>query len=176
MAVDRGIDREHGPSLTTMATESKRHRRALAVGLAFAGMATAAINMGWVWSRQASSEYPSLARMWPLPALYLVEAVVLPALVLWTVALAHHRGARFGAWLAMGALATMGVLGAMTIGLNMALALLFLVPASVLGDEGRSTMLQKVAAVLLGSILQGGVMFGVVQYLLRRPMSGPHGG
>ncbi len=159
-----------------MATKSKRHRRALAVGLAFAGMATAAINMGWVWSRLASTEHPSLARMWPLPGLYLVEAVVLPALVLWAVVVAHHRGARFGAWLAMGALATMGLLGAMTIGLNMALALLFLVPASVLGDDGRSTMLQKVTGVLLGSILQGGVMFGVVQYLLRRPMSGPHGG
>jgi len=159
-----------------MATKMKTHRRALAVGLAFAGLATAAISMGWVWTRLVSTEYPSLAPLWPLPGLYLVEAVVLPTVVLWAVVVAHYRGACFGAWLAVGALATMALLGAMSIGLYVALALIFLVPASVLGDDGRSTASQKVAGFLLGGLFQGGVMFGVVQYFLRRPMSGPHGG
>ena len=152
-----------------MATETNRNRL-LAVGLAFAGLATAVISMGWVWSRLASTDYPG--RLWPLPGLYLVEAVVLPALVLWAIVVVHHRGALFGAWLAVGALTTMGSLGAMSIGLNMALALLFLIPASVLSDDGRSTVFRKVAGFVLGSTLQGGVMFGVVQYLLRRPRSG----
>ena len=148
----------------------KRNRRVLAVGLAFAGLATAVISMGWVSSRLASTDYPG--RLWPLPGLYLVEAVVLPALVLWAVVVAHHRGARFGAWLAVGALTTIGLLGAMTIGLNIAVALLFLIPAGVVSDGGRSTVSQKAAGFVLGSTLQGGVMFGVVQYLLRRPTSG----
>ena len=159
-----------------MATKMKTHTRALAVGLAFAGLATAAISMGWVWSRLVSTEYPSPAPIWPLPGLYLVEAVVLPAVVLWAVVVAHYRSACFGAWLAVGALATMALLGAMSIGLYVALALIFLVPASVLGDDGRSTASQKVVGFLLGGLFQGGVMFGVVQYLLRRPMSGPSGG
>ena len=152
-----------------MTTETKRNR-VLAVGLAFLGLATAVISMGRVWSRLTSSDYPG--RLWPLPGLYLVEAVVLPVLVLWAVVVAHHRGARFGAWLAVGALTTMGLLGAMSIGLHMALALLFLIPAIVLSDDGRSALSRRVAGFVLGSILQGGVMLGVVQYLLRRPTSG----
>lgn len=151
----------------------KRKRRVLAAGLAFAGLVTAVISMGWVSSRLASTD--DAGRLWPLPGLYLAEAVALPALVLWAVVVPHHPGGRLGAWLAMGALATMGLAGAMTIGLNMALALLFLIPASVLSDDGRSTVPQKVAGFVLGSTLQGGVMFGVVQYLLRRPLSGPQG-
>ena len=153
-----------------MPTEMKRNRQVLAVGLAFTGLATAVISMGWVSSRLASTDYPG--RLWPLPGLYLVEAVVLPALVLWAVVVAHHRGARFGAWLAVGALTTMGLLGAMSIGFNVALALLFLIPATVLSDYGRSTVSRKVAGFVLGSTLQGGVMFGVVQYFLRRTASG----
>ena len=171
------IDREHGSPLAKMViTKMNRHRRALAIGLALAGLTTAAINMGWTWSRLTSTEYPFPTRMWPLPALYLVEAVVLPAIVLWAVIVAHHRGECFGAWLAVGALATVALLGAMSIGLNMALALIFLVPASVLADDRRSTESQKVAAFVLGGFFQGGVMFAIIQYVLRRPVSGLPGG
>ena len=45
-----------------MATKMKTHSRALAMGLAFAGLATAAISMGWIWSRLVSTEYLSRAR------------------------------------------------------------------------------------------------------------------
>lgn len=106
--------------------------------------------------------------MWPLPALYLIEAVALPAVVLWTVVFAPRRGACFWAWPALGALATMSLLGAMSVGLSMALALVFLVPASALGDAGRSTVSRKVAGFVLGGLLQGGLMFGIIQYFLRQ--------
>lgn len=64
----------------------------------------------------------------------------------------------------------------MSIGLHIALALIFLVPASVLGDDERSTVYRKAAGFVLGGLFQGGLMFGIIQYLLRRPMAGPHGG
>ena len=113
--------------------------------------------MGLIWSSLASPDSPSFQRMWPIPGLYLGEAVVLPALVLWAVLVADYRAA----WLAMGALATLALLGAMSIGLLVALSLIFLVPACVLGDDGRSPASQKVAAFLLGCLFQGGVMFGL---------------
>ena len=146
-----------------MATNIKTHMPALAAGLAFAGLGTAAISMGLVWNFTTGNPFQP---MWPLPGLYLVEAVVLPAVVLWAVAGAHSRGACFGAWLAMGALAMLSLLGAMSIGLYVALALIFLIPASIFGDDGRSRVSQKVAGFLLGSLLQGGVMFGVVLYFV----------
>lgn len=156
-----------------MTVASTRHPRALAVGLAFAGLATEAISMGWVWSRLASS---TVTPAWPLPALYLIEAVVLAAMVLWAVVVPHAGATRFGAWPALGALVVMALLGAMTIGLYMALAFGFLLPAAVLGDDGRSTVFQRSAGFVLGVLLQGGIMFGIIQYLLLRPMSGSFGG
>lgn len=157
---------------------AQRHggRRALAIGFAVAGLTTAAVSMSWTVSRLMSAEYPSPTPIWPFPALYLVEAVVLPAIVLGAVLGARHRGVWLGAWLAVGALATMALLGAMSIGVNMALPLIFLVPAGVLGDDGRSTVPARVAAVALGGVLQGAVMFGIVQYFVLRSMSGPQGG
>ena len=149
-----------------------RNNPALAAGLAFAGLATASISMGLIWSSLASPDSPSFQRMWPIPGLYLGEAVVLPALVLWAVLVADYRAA----WLAMGALATLALLGAMSIGLLVALSLIFLVPACVLGDDGRTPASQKVAAFLLGCLFQGGVMFGFIRSFLRRPMSSPDGG
>ena len=137
-----------------MAATIKTSTPAHAAALAFAGLATASISMGGIWS--LSTGYTSQP-MWPIPGLYLVEAVVLPALVLWAVIVADYRGA----WLAVGALATLALLGAMSIGLYVALALIFLVPASILGDDGQSTLSQKVVAFLLGGLFQGGVSVGV---------------
>jgi hypothetical protein len=158
-----------------MSTTTARTRRVLAVGLAFAGLATASISMSWLWYWLTSTGQP-YGRLWPLPGLYLVEAVLLPALVLWAVTVAHRPGARFGAWMAAGAITAMGLLGAMTVGLYMALALFFLIPALVVGDDGRSTMGQKMAGFAVGSIVQAGVMFVAIRYLLQRSMSGPDGG
>jgi len=68
------------------------------------------------------------------------------------------------------------LLGAMSIGLNMALALVFMVPASVLGDEDQATVSQKIVWFVVGVLFQAVVMFGIIQYLLRRPTSGPYAG
>lgn len=153
----------------------QHRRRTLALGLASTGFATAAITMVRVWSYLDSTEAPSFAPMWPFP-LYLIEVVALAAIVLLEVVVPHHRGASFVAWLALGALSAMALLGAMSIGLNIALALLFLIPASILGDEGQSRVSHNVAGFVFGAVFQGGVMFTIIQYVLRRPMSGPHAG
>lgn len=151
-------------------------RRTLALGLASTGLATAAITMGRVWSYLDSTGAPPFAPMWPFPALYLIEVVALSAIVLLAVVVTHHRSASFVAWLALGALSAMALLGAMSIGLYIALALIFLVPASILGDEGPSRVSHNVVGFVVGVLFQGGVMFSIIQYVLRRPMSGPPAG
>jgi hypothetical protein len=71
--------------------------------------------------------------------------------------------------LAVGALATLGLLGAMTIGGSLVVALIFVIPASLVADGGRSTAFQKAAGAVLGGALQGGLMIGVIWYVLSRP-------
>jgi hypothetical protein len=127
--------------------------------LAFAGVATAAASMAWVWSQLVSSGYPG--PLWPLPGLYLLEAVLLPVVVLWRVTVVHRPGAL--AWVAIGALITMALLGAMTIGFYFALALVFMIPASLVGDDRQSTVRGKAAGAVLGAVLQGGLMIGVIR-------------
>lgn len=154
----------------------QQHQRTLALGLASVGLATAAITMGRIWSYLASTGGSTFARRWPFPALYLIEVVALAAIVLLAIVVAHYRRASFVAWLALGALSAMALLGAMSIGLNIALVLIFLVPASILGDDGQLTVSHRVAGFVVGVSVQGGVMFSIIQYLLHRPMSGPHPG
>ena len=145
----------------------QRRRRTLALGLASMGLATAAITMGRVWSDLDSTRDPPVAPMWPFPALYLIEVVALAAIVHLAIVVAHHRRAFLVAWLALGALFAMALLGAMSIGLYIALALIFLVPASILGDEGPSRVSHNVVGFVVGVLFQGGAMFSVIQYVLR---------
>jgi hypothetical protein len=132
--------------------------------------------MGQVWSSVDSMRdgRPTLA--WPFPALYLIEVVVLAAVVLLAVAAGRKPEASFVAWTALGALSSMALLGAMTIGSGIGLALVFLFPASIIGHAAQSRRVaHQVLAFVVGVFLQAGVMFGVIQYILRRPMSGPPG-
>ena len=151
--------------------------RTIALGLASIGLATAAITMGQVWSSLDSTRDGRPALMWPLPALYLMEVVVLAAIVLLAVVAGRNRHASFVACAALGALSSMALLGAMTIGSRIALALVFLLPASIIGHTARSrNVSHQVAGFVCGVFLQAGVMFSVIQYFLRRPMSGPPAG
>ncbi len=147
-------------------TATVRRHRALAIGLAFTGLATAVIGMERVWSYLNSTAYPSSAPLWPFPALYLVEVASLAAIVLLAVVVGR-RSAMLVAWLALGSLSAVAVLGAMSIGFDIALALMFLIPASIVGGGGQLKVSHKVAAFAVGILLQGGVMFSIIQYRRR---------
>lgn len=147
-------------------------QRTVALGLAFTGLATAVIGMRRVWSYLHSTAYPPSAPIWPFPALYLIEVVALAAIVLLAVVIGR-RSATLAAWLALGSLSAVAVLGAMSIGFDIAMALMFLVPASIFGGDRQSKASHHVAAFAAGILLQGGVMFAVIQYLSRGSVYGP---
>lgn len=129
--------------------------------------------MARVWSYLEATGSSRFAPMWPFPALYLIEVVVLAAVVLLTIVVAHYRRASFVAWFALGALSAIALLGAMSIGLNVALAVIFLVPAIIVADYGQLRLSLKVGGFVLGVLFQGAFMFGIIQYLIHRPISGP---
>src|SRR5262245_37239157 len=93
-------------------------RRTLALVLASTGVAIEAVTMGRVWHALIASpaDHP-LAPLWPFPALYFIEVVALAMVVFLAVLIrGPYRRAPFAGWAALGALAVVSVLGAMTIG------------------------------------------------------------
>lgn len=141
-------------------------RRTLSLTLACTGLATAGITMWLVWSYLNSARYapagflpPSL---WPLPGVYLIEVVALAAVVLLSVVAARYYNSCSMAWLALGALSAMMLLGAMSIGPYIALVLLSLIPASVLAAERSPRLAPELVGLIVGFIVQGGIMFSII--------------
>jgi len=143
-------------------------RRALALGLASCGSVIA----GFLMLRVARTlhrpaDWPA-ATIWPFPGLYLVEVVAL-AFVPFLAVLAGGSRAFFAAWMAMGALSALALLGAMTIGSFIAVSVLALAPATLLGEQ---TIARRVgrdaAAFVLGLVAQAVGMFVIVQAMLLR--------
>jgi hypothetical protein len=105
--------------------------------------------------------------LWPFPGLYLIEVVALASVVF--VAVLVERPRAFAvAWIAVGAMSALAILGALTIGPFIGIALVLLVPATLLADAGLTSGLRRVVAFLLGLVLQAGGMFAVIQAMLRR--------
>lgn len=105
------------------------------------------------------------ARFWPFPGLYLIEVVTL-AFVIFVAVLTER--ALTAAWVAIGALSALTLLGAMTIGPFVGAALLFLVPAIFLSTaETDKRPWRHLSGFGLGLGLQTGAMVLVIQAMLR---------
>jgi hypothetical protein len=152
-------------------------RRSLALVLAGLGLAAAQWSMSYLWvnlNSPSCGQPPPVAfscdPLWPLPAGYLVEVVVLALVAFVAVVIAKYRNSGFVSWFALGALSTMTLLSAMSIGSYVeigigswvAVPLLFLIPARILATPTPPMWAPEVTGLVVGLLLQGGVMFCVI--------------
>jgi hypothetical protein len=152
-------------------------RRSLALVLAGLGLAAAQWSMRYAWfhlNLPSCGQAPSVAvpcdLSWPLPAGYLVEVVVLAVVAFVGVVMARYRDSGFISWFALGSLSAMKLLSAMgivpfvemAIGSLVVVPLLFLIPATILATQRRPKLASEVTGLVVGLLLQGGVMFCVI--------------
>jgi hypothetical protein len=143
-------------------------RRALALGLAFCGFLIAAFLMVRIaWTLRAPG-YRPVASIWPFPGVYLLEVVAL-AFCVFLAILARGPRALSAAWMAIGALSALALLGAMTIGSVIGVSVLVLAPATLLGEETIERRVGRdAAAFVLGLLAQAVGMFVIIQAMLLR--------
>jgi hypothetical protein len=125
----------------------------LAGGAALASLAA----MAWNWARISSQQV-----MWPLPALYLIEMLVLPAAA--CAGLVRRLGLDAGAaWGAAGATAGFSVIGAWSVGLAYAPIALLLYGAGVVAlAEARKPFLPHLLIAAVAAGLQAAAMLAAV--------------
>ena len=103
--------------------------------------------------------------MWPLPALYLLEMVLLTAIAAFIVFL-DTRAALFGCWAITGAISAFAILGAFSIGFAYIPVVLLVAVATLLGPNmGLKGYIAGITTGILAGAAQAGVMLAAIRGL-----------
>ena len=143
---------------------TNNERTSLSFWLALAGVLA---TLAFAWQAAASSGTPAGERTlvgW-IPRAYAVEAVAMSALIAIVLhpARIHHRRSIDAAWIGCGALTTIAVMGAMTVGGTLVPGVvLAFVAASAATRQERVSPGRAIAAGIVGAIAQVALMLFVI--------------
>lgn len=110
------------------------------------------------------AQYSPLQVMWPLPALYLVEMLLVSAAGVYGI----FRGPSWLAWAASGAVLGYALVGTWTIGILYVPVWAFLLAAGVISARRQHTPWPGLFALsLAAALLQAGLILGVAKLIFR---------